>query len=92
MLEKELERKCLAMVKARGGRMPKWVSPGNDGVPDRILLMPGREVVFLEFKAGAGGRLSPLQRVWQRVLVEGGWRYAVVRTLEDLVAILDESR
>ena len=28
-------------IRKLGGRAFKWVSPGNDGVPDRIVVLPG---------------------------------------------------
>jgi hypothetical protein len=42
MREKAVERKLVEAVKARGGICPKWVSPGFDGVPDRLVFLPGR--------------------------------------------------
>jgi len=39
MREKEIEQKLVRAVKAAGGICPKWVSPGMDGVPDRIVLL-----------------------------------------------------
>ena len=41
MREKTIERKLTLMVKKRGGICPKFVSPGFDGMPDRIVLLPG---------------------------------------------------
>lgn len=60
MREKEIEKALVAEVKKLGGRAYKWVSPGNGGVPDRIVVLPNRPAVFVELKAD-GGRLSPLQ-------------------------------
>ena len=54
MREKEVERKLVSAVKKRGGICPKWVSPGFDGVPDRLVLLPGRHAVAGEFKAFCG--------------------------------------
>lgn len=62
MLEKEVEKILVAGVKKLGGRAYKWISPGNAGVPDRIIVLPGKPPVFVELKAERG-RLSPLQRV-----------------------------
>ena len=42
MSEKTTEQKLVKAVKAKGGLAPKFVSPGFDGVPDRIVLLPGR--------------------------------------------------
>lgn len=40
----------------------KFVSPGNDGVPDRIVVLPGGSVIFIELKATTG-KLMANQRV-----------------------------
>lgn len=62
MKEKEIEKILSDEVKKLGGRAYKWVSPGNDGVPDRIVIFPGRPPVFVELKTDRGV-LSTLQRV-----------------------------
>ena len=49
-LEKEIEKKLIAMVKRHGGLCLKWVCPGWSGVPDRIILLPGARVYFIETK------------------------------------------
>lgn len=41
MQEKELEARFRERVKAAGGRAYKFVSPGNSGVPDRLVVLPG---------------------------------------------------
>lgn len=38
-------------VKAAGGKAYKFKSPGNNGVPDRIVLLPGARIAFVETKA-----------------------------------------
>lgn len=43
-----------------GGLAPKFTSPGFDGVPDRLILLPGGKVAFIELKA-PGKTLRPLQ-------------------------------
>ena len=52
MREKQVEQKLVQAVKARGGICPKFVSPGFDGMPDRIVLLPGRHFGFVEAVAG----------------------------------------
>lgn len=51
MNEKEVEQRLVAAVKAAGGWCPKFISPGTDGMPDRIILMPGGRIAFVEVKA-----------------------------------------
>ena len=40
MREIIVERKLITAVKKRGGICPKWVCPGCDGMPDRMVLLP----------------------------------------------------
>lgn len=62
MLEKDIEKILVSEVKKLGGRAYKWVSPGNDGVPDRIVILPGLRPMFVELKTETG-RLSAIQNV-----------------------------
>ena len=66
MLEKDIERKLVAGVKRSGGKAYKFVSPGNVGVPDRIVIWPNG-VHFVELKTSKGA-LSRLQGVQAREL------------------------
>ena len=60
MREKTIERDLVRAVKARGGVCPKLVSPGTDGMPDRMVLLPGGHIGFVEVKA-PGQKPRPLQ-------------------------------
>lgn len=51
MREKEIEQKLVAEAKAAGGIAAKFVSPGLDGMPDRLVLLPGGKIGFVEVKA-----------------------------------------
>ena len=57
-----------AAVKRRSGICLKWVSPGFDGVPDRIVFLPGRHIGFVEVKA-PGEVPRPLQYCGNRILL-----------------------
>ena len=81
MREEEIEKILTAEVKKLGGRAYKWVSPGNDGVPDRIVVFPGRAPVFVELKSDAW-RLSALQEVQIRRLKELGQKVYVARGID----------
>jgi len=67
MTEKQIEAWLGRQVKALGCLYYKWVSPGNDGVPDRIIILPGGHVVFAELKTDLG-QTTPLQDRQQRKL------------------------
>ncbi|WP_346727459.1 VRR-NUC domain-containing protein [Mobiluncus mulieris] len=61
MRESTLERHLVRAVQAEHGVCWKWSSPGITGVPDRICIMPGGIVIFVELKTPTG-RLSPRQK------------------------------
>ena len=52
MQEKDIERKLHKGVKElkHGALCLKFESPGFSGVPDRIILLPGEKVIFVETK------------------------------------------
>ena len=60
MTEKELELMLVREVKRRGGRAFKFISPGINGMPDRLVLMPGGRAGFVEVKA-PGKNMRPNQ-------------------------------
>ena len=51
MREKEVEQKLVKAVKLAGGFCIKFTSPGFDGVPDRLVLLPKGRIAFIELKA-----------------------------------------
>ena len=73
----------------RGGFAPKFVSPGLDGVPDRLLLLPGGRLAFVEVKA-PGKKPRPLQRRRMEQLTALGFRVFVLDSKEQIGEILDE--
>lgn len=60
MKESTIEAYLREQVREAGGRAYKFVSPGNDGVPDRIVVFPGGRVIFVELKA-PGKEPTPMQ-------------------------------
>lgn len=53
MREAVFERKLKKRIEEKGGLCLKWVSPGYTGVPDRIVLLPGGRIFFVEVKRPA---------------------------------------
>ena len=72
-----------------GGEAFKWTSPGNDGVPDRIVMLPGGRLIFVELKADRG-RLEPIQKVQIRRIQKLGQEVYVVRGMDGLEEFLRE--
>ncbi len=60
MREATIEAYLRDSVKRLGGRAFKFVSPGQAGVPDRIIVYPGGRLFFAELKA-PGKKPTPLQ-------------------------------
>ena len=83
-LEKEIETKLRKAVEVAGGKCLKWVCPGWSGVPDRLVLLPGGRIVFVETKRPKGGVLSDLQKWWAKELVRLGFKYGQVWDEDDL--------
>lgn len=87
--EKRIEQKMTQEVKKLGGRAVKFVSPGWDGVPDRIVFFPGGRVAFVEVKA-PGKKLRPLQLKRKKTLEELGFRVYCIDGRERMGEILHE--
>ena len=68
MKESTIEGYLRDRVKALGGKAYKFVSPGNDGVPDRLVCLPGGRAVFVELKA-PGKKPTNMQRFQQGKLL-----------------------
>ena len=91
MREKQTEQKLVSAVKKLGGIAPKFMSPGLDGIPDRIVLLPGGHMAFVEVKA-MGCKPRPLQLARHGMLRRLGFRVYLVDSLEQIGGILDEIR
>ena len=89
MIEKEIERKFVSEVKKRGGLCLKWVCPSFDGVPDRIVLLPGRRFGFVELKA-PGKKPRPLQESRHRLFARLGFTVFVVDSPDQIAPTIDE--
>ena len=89
MREKVIEKKLVTEVKKRGGICPKWVAPGFDGMPDRIVLMPHGRIAFVEVKA-PGEKPRPLQLARHRLLRRLGFKVYVLDHPDQIGGIIDE--
>lgn len=85
-LEKDIEKSLGRMIGRHGGLCLKWVCPGWAGVPDRIILLPGGRIVFVELKRPKGGVISSQQKWWADKLRQLGFLHYFLRTHEDVKA------
>ena len=88
MREKTIEQQLVIAAKAIGGIAPKLVSPGFDGMPDRMVLLPGGRIGFVEVKA-PGKVPRPLQVARHRLLSQLGFKVFTLDTPEQIGGILD---
>ena len=88
MKEKTIEKKLTLAAKNMGGIALKFISPGLDGMPDRIVLLPGGRMGFVEVKA-PGKVPRPLQEARHRMLRMLGFKVYVLDTVDQIGGILD---
>ena len=91
MRKKIIEQHLVKAVKNSGGIAPKLVCPGFDGMPDRLVLLPGGKIGFVEVKA-PGKEPRPLQVARHGLLRRLGFKVYVLDAPEQIGGILDEIR
>lgn len=89
MREKYIEQKLVTAVKAAGGIAPKFISPGLAGMPDRLVLLPGGKMAFVEVKA-YGMKPRPLQIKRHETLRRLGFKVYVLDEQRQIGVILNE--
>ena len=89
MREKQIEQTLVRKVKEVGGIASKFVSPGFDGMPDRLLLFPGGRVAFVEVKV-PGEKPRPLQVARHKLLSRLGFKVYILDDPTDIDRIVKE--
>ena len=89
MRESSIESKLVRMVRERGGLCFKFVSPGNPGVPDRIVITPAGRTVYVELKTEVG-RLAAIQKWQHEELRKRGADVRTLKGLEQVKAFVEE--
>ena len=94
VIEKDIEKKLVALVKKHGGRCEKLVNIGCKGFPDRTVLLPNGKTIYVETKRPKGGKYSPMQDKWRDWLHALGHSYYRIKDVEQLatfeLVLLDE--
>ena len=91
MNEKYIEKKLVEEVRKAGGIAPKFVSPGWNGVPDRIILFPPGRMAFAELKS-PGQKMRPLQLRRKIQLERLGFKVYCIDGAEQIGGVIDEIR
>ena len=87
--EKTIEQQMVSAVKAAGGICPKLICPGMNGMPDRLVLLPGCHVAFVEVKA-PGKKPRTLQTRRHKQLRKLGFPVFVLDDIGSIGRILKE--
>lgn len=89
MRESAIEKKLVTAVRAKGGIAPKFTSPGFDGMPDRIILLPNGNMGFAELKV-PGKKPRALQLSRHKLLRRLGFKVYVIDGAEQIGSVIDE--
>ena len=87
MDEKTVERELVKRVKEEGGIAYKFTSPNRRSVPDRLCLLPGGNILFVECKA-PGKKPTKLQAREHERLRAMGFEVVVVDDKKDANALI----
>lgn len=89
MKERDVEKHLTRAVRKRGGMCLKFVSPGTNGVPDRLILLPGGKTGFVETKA-PGSKPRPLQVARHKQFANLGHPVHIIDHPDQIDGVLDE--
>lgn len=90
MLEKRLEQIFRDGINGLGGWAIKMNPAGLVGIPDRLVLLPGGLIFFVELKITTG-RLSPMQNRIREKLEALGFRVHTLWTREQVDEFLSKA-
>lgn len=82
MLEKTVEDYLIKIVKIKKGLCIKLLPFVFSGLPDRMVLLPGARIHFIELKRPKGGRVSPRQRIVFAMFENLGFPVHILNTKE----------
>lgn len=91
VLEKDVERYLKRRVEQDlKGKCIKIPAIYEEGIPDRLLVLPEGRIAFVELKRPKGGVLAPKQEYWHMVLRRLGCKVYVVKNCAEVEAMLRE--
>lgn len=88
--EVSIEDHLKSVVEKSGGLCIKLNPTGVRGIPDRLVVLPGAWIVFVEIKRPKGGVIGRLQYWWAKRLGDLGCQHRFVKTRDDVVALMED--
>ena len=89
--EKDIEKALRVKIKALGGHALKFSSCIESGYPDRIVLLPGGVLSFVELKS-EGEKPRKLQTIRHAELRDLGFHVEVIDTIDGLNRFIDDCK
>ena len=88
--EASVETYLRSRVTDAGGLCIKLSPAGYVGIPDRLVVLPGGWICFVEVKKPRGGRIGKMQFWWRERLIELGVRHRFALTHEDVDGVMED--
>lgn len=89
-IERDIESRLKKRVEQLGGKCIKFNAVSESGIPDRIIILPGGRLAFVELKRPKGGRVKPMQHYQINKLNSLGCRATVVKNYDEIEKLLEE--
>lgn len=90
VIERDIEQYLKRKVESLGGKCLKFPTSYETGIPDRIIILPGGAIAFVELKRPKGGRLSKIQEYQIASLRALGCKVFVTKNKDEVDSALKE--
>lgn len=90
VIENDIERRLKKRVEEVGGKCIKFNAVSEGGIPDRIVVLKGGRIIFVELKRPRGGKVSPLQTYQIEKLRGLGCRVELVKNYDDIERLIED--
>ena len=87
--ERDVESYLVQKLESAGFPCHKFHPDGKAGMPDRVVLLPGSRVVWIETKT-TGGHLEEIQKLQHKRLRDIGHKVFVIWNKDDADRVVDE--
>lgn len=91
ILEKEVEAYLKKKVEGLGGICLKFPATFAEGIPDRLIILPGGHYAWVELKRPKGGRLSEIQKYQHKKLRTIGCKVYVLKNYQEVDDFIKEN-